>query len=138
MSVVPSYILFCARRETRRHLCHKPKTRYVLTDYGWSPAVSRIKTIYRNYRRARFIEFDRTVPLPSLPIPRALLFFRRWQRSLIRSEKPSIRTCVHGVWYIYCPISSILPPPSPSPRVFLPLFSSPLFFSRPARRPDVE
>lgn len=49
------------------------------------PAVFRIKTIYRNYQRARFIEFDRTA-FSSSPVP--LFFFRRWQRALRLSLNP--------------------------------------------------
>lgn len=60
------------------------------------PAVFRIKTIYRNYQRARFIEFDRTAFSSSSPVPP---FFRRWQRALrlstkSASEKLPIRTCM--------------------------------------------
>lgn len=46
------------------------------------PAGVRIKTIYRNYQRTRFIEFDRIRPIP--------LFFssRRWRRE---RYSPSLR-----------------------------------------------
>lgn len=33
-------IFHFAPKETRRHLCHKLKTRYVIADHGWSPPYS--------------------------------------------------------------------------------------------------
>jgi len=40
-------IFYFVLEEAQRHWCHKPKTRYVIADYGIKFAVFRIKTIYR-------------------------------------------------------------------------------------------
>lgn len=90
---MPSYILFRARRDPAAFMSHA-ENQVRSSGLRMEPAVFRIKTIYRNYQRARFIEFDRTA-FSSSPVPP---FFRRWQRALrlskSASEKLPIRTCM--------------------------------------------
>lgn len=132
MSVVPPYILFCARRDPTTFMS-QAENQVRSSGLRMEPAVFRIKTIYRNYRRARFIEFDRTVsaspPFSSLHHPRPTFFSGggNAQRCLIRGEKLSIRICMASGPYILCPISST----PPSLKSFYPFFLLPLFFSRP-------
>lgn len=59
MSVVPSYIPFCAQRDSATFMS-QAENQVCYSGLRMESAVFRIKTIYRNYQRARFIESDRT------------------------------------------------------------------------------
>lgn len=91
---MPRPIFYFVPVETQRHLCHMPKTRYVLADYGWSPPCSVSKPFIETINERDLL--NSTAPLfPPSPVP---LFFRRWQRaqrlSKSASEKLPIRTCM--------------------------------------------
>jgi len=117
-------IFYFVPEETQRHLCHKPKTRYVLADYGWSSPyqnhLSKLSTseIY-------WIWPHRFVSPPSS-------FFSgggNAQRSLIR-EKLSIRTCMAPSMYTVTSRQIL------SGNLSLLFFPLPCFL-QPARCPDV-
>lgn len=87
-------IFYFVPEETQRHLCHMPKTRYVLADYGWSPPCSVSKPFIETINERDLL--NSTAPL--FPPPPSRFFFRRWQRALrlskSASEKLPIRTCM--------------------------------------------
>lgn len=96
-------IFYFVPEETQRHLCHKPKTRYVLADYGWSPPCSVSKPFIETIDERDLLNSTAPfLPFPPSLTPLAALFSGggNAQRALIRNEKLSIRTCMAPAVYM--------------------------------------
>lgn len=63
----PRPIFYFVPVETQRHLCHMPKTRYVLADYGWSPPCSVSKPFIETINERDLL--NSTAPLFPPPPP---------------------------------------------------------------------